>query len=292
MAVRTWTRKTVVDLFPQFLTRSALGSQALADALARELGVSVQTLTVLNAGMQVETDGVITVERHRWRFPYSYQRQVPECWREAARAGLAEEVGEGWRLTTAGRDAVARLNATLRGLVARVAAPGEPVRRLLATFEDLAAKLPPDSARVAAVRRITLLSGEKPNELVRLRRAVVQLWSRRDDCHIGAWQDAGYEGPALDVLSQVWEGRASLDEVAKAVESKQRRADVERNVDALARRGDLVRDGDTLRLTAQGTASREAIEAETDRRYFAGWPVGDALAQIGDDLKTVVDALG
>lgn len=291
MAVRSWTRRAVVDLLSEFLTRSGRGQQSLLDELGGELGVEPFAVGALNVGYQVEHDGRVTLERVRFRFPYSLQARVPQAWRALVAAGLAEEADGGWRMTARGRDAVERLNARARAKVAALAVPAEPTRRAADVCEEVAARIPADSPRVAFARRIGLLPDERQADLVRLRRAVVQLWSRRDDCHIGAWQDAGYVGPELDVLSQVWEGRSTTEAVAKALENKQDRASVERNVAALVRRGDLEREGETLRLTPQGKAARDAIESDTDRRYFAGWPEGDTLARIGEDLQAVVDAL-
>jgi len=129
------------------------------------------------------------------------------------------------------------------------------------------------------------------------------LWAFRDDCHVGSWQAAGYEGPAFDVLSYCWSsppdvswtkigGMHTLDDLAKALEAKQERADVESNVDALVRRGDLVREDGTVRLTAQGKRTRDAIEDDTDRRFFAIWDLDDAAtARFGEDMRAVIDAL-
>ncbi len=281
----------MVELIPELMTRTSRGAQARLDAFGRELGIEGFAVGALNVGYQVEEDGHVTPERVGFRFPYSLRARVPEAWRMLVGAGLAEEVPGGWRITARGRSVVERLNGEARAAAVAVAVPAEPARRSVATLEALASRIPPDSPRAGFVRRIRLLPGEKASDLVRIRRALAQLWARRDDCHIGAWEDAGYQGPALDVLSQVWEGRTTVDEVAKALEAKQERKDVERDLEALVRRGDVARDGATLRLTPGGKAARDAIEAETDRRYFVGWPEGAELARLGDDLTALLNAL-
>src|SRR5206468_2599082 len=54
----------------------------------------------------------------------------------------------------------------------------------------------------------------------------------------------------------------------------------------------LTRADGALRITPQGQRTRDAIEEETDRRYFAPWDLDDAgVARVGDDLRTVIDAL-
>ncbi len=290
MAVRTWTQKQVVELFPAFLTRLSRSYGDRFESVAKEqAGVPAATIGILGDGISLAENGVVTRERFRWRSPYATKDNVTPQWQRAVDAGLAESADGGWRVTPKGREARERATGGFRSLLGTLSLPGEPLGRALSALEALASAIPTGSPRVEAARR--LAPPAPASELVRLQYAVRQLWARRDDCHTGAWQDSGYEGPALDVLTQVWSGKGSLDEVAKALENKQERADVERSVDSLVRRGDLERQGDVVRCTPTGRASRDAIEAETDRRYFAGWPEGEELAGIGNDLTAVMEAL-
>jgi hypothetical protein len=289
MAVTTWTQKQVVDMFPELLTRSPRGFAPDA-ALERQLGPGWRTLPPANA-LLLAHDGPVTIARHRWRSPYATKDLWTENWERAVAAGLAERADDGWRLSARGREVSRRLTKAHREYLAGLDLPREPLRRAVPILEDLAERIPADAERGLLPRRLPLSPEESRSDILRLRYAIQQLWGFRDDCHIAAWDAAGYEGPALDVLSQVWDGKTGVDEVAKALESKQEPGDLERNVDELLRRGDLVREGDSLRLTPPARAARDAIERETDRRYFIGWPDGRALAQLGDDLRAVVDAL-
>jgi hypothetical protein len=289
MAITTWTQKQVVDMFPELLTKSTRGFTP-DETLERELGQGWRTLPPPNALLLAHA-GPVTIARHRWRSPYATKDLWSENWERAVGQGLAERADGGWRITAKGRETAARLRKTFAAYLARLDLPREPLGRAVATLEKLVEKIPADAERGRLPRLLPLSAEEARSEFVRLRYAIQQLWGFRDDCHIGAWDAAGYEGPALDVLSQIWDGKSSTEDVAKALVTKQEPVHVERNVDELVRRGDITREGDSLRLTAQGRAARDAIERETDRRYFIGWPEGRALGQLGDDLRALLDAL-
>jgi hypothetical protein len=193
-----------------------------------------------------------------------------------------------------------RIRARLRGLDL----PAEPTRRAAAVLARLAGRITANAERANTAKRLPSAPPSEPaSDVVVLNRAVVELWNFRDDCHIGAWRAAGYDGPSLDVLTQVWPGtsdvrwatqggKGTLDEIAKALEAKQDRADVERRIEALERRGDIAREGTILRITPQGQRARDGIEEDTDRRFFALWELDDAAtARLGDDLLSAMDAL-
>ncbi len=290
MAVTAWTSKQVADLLQRYLAKRLTGYRARAEAIAKGAGIVIGTLTVLSNAPRLGVD-VVTIDRYRWRNPYTLKDAWTPAWHELAAAGLAARVGGGWHISQRGGTVVERLTRDLRAYLESRPIPTRELRGATKTLVELAAAIPPDSERARAARRGLVLGDEVRSDIVRLDVAIGQLGPRRDDCHIGAWQNAAYAGPALDVLSQVWEGRTTLDDVAKALAAKQERADVERSILALASRGDLARDGDALALTAQGKKQRDEIERETDRRYFAGWPVGEALARLGHDLAAVTSAL-
>ena len=48
----------------------------------------------------------------------------------------------------------------------------------------------------------------------------------------------------------------------------------------------------SCREPPKGKAARDAIEDETDRRFFAIWQLDDAAtARLGEDLRAVIDEL-
>ncbi|MDP9265843.1 MAG: hypothetical protein M3O91_06990 [Chloroflexota bacterium] len=290
MAARTWSEKPVVELFPAFLTKLSRTYGDRFESVANDVaGVPAATIAILGDGISLAESGIVTRERFRWRSPYATKDNVTPQWERAVAAGLAEAADGGWRVTPKGREARERATGEFRSFLGKLSLPPQPLGRALQALERLASTIPSGSLRVEAARRLP--PPAPASEIVRLQYAVRQLWARRDDCHTGAWQDAGYAGPELDVLTQVWSGKSSADEVAKTLEHKQERIDALRNVEALVGRGDLGREGDVLRCTPQGRASRDEIEAETDRRYFVGWPKRDELALIADDLTAVMEAL-
>ena len=82
-------------------------------------------------------------------------------------------------------------------------------------------------------------------------------------------------------LSRVWRGESGTEEELAAKVTTQRPADVRAAVEQL-READLMLPAAPLALTARGTATRERIEAETDRYFFAPWP--DAVGAQADWL--------
>jgi hypothetical protein len=304
VAEATFTRRQVVDMLPEFLTKRSAPFAPLGEAYAKELGLPRPALAGLSNALFFRDGDVVRRETYIWRSPYASKRSDIENqrWPEIVSAGLAEVVDGGWRLTPRaieiGQDVGRRVRAQLRSF----ALPADAVRRAADVLEGLAARIPHDAERAARARRLRPRADEPQAAITRLNAAVYELWSFRDDCHVAAWRAVGYEGPVFDVLSQVWTsptdvtwtkigGHTTMEDLAKALEPRQDRADVERNVDVLVRRGDLARDGDALRLTPQGKASRDAIEEDTDRRHFGIWDLDDAAtARLGEDLRAVIDA--
>lgn len=306
MAVTAFTKRQVVaDLFPEFLTRRSQPFAPLADAYAKEVGLTRLAVVNLTGSMALWDSDLLTRARSRWRSPYVTEEGPREnAWREVVQAGLAEDVGEGWRIMPRGREVAEGYQRRFRAYLSGLMLPTDATERAATELAGLAARVPPSAERTRLVRELPMPpASEPPSAAIRLNRAVNELWSFRDDCHIAAWEAAGYNGPTLDVLTQVWSAptdliwatqgdKRTVDEIAKAIGAKQERLDVERNVDELVRRCDLARDGDAVRIMPQGQRSRDAIEEDTDRRYFAIWDLDDAAtSRLGDDLRTVIDAL-
>ena len=293
MAIATSTRRAIVaDLFPEFLTKRAQPLAPLREARAKELGISRLALIHLGSGWISNEGGVVTRAFYHWRSPYLVKQTYAQYWDEVVQAGFAEPADGGWRITSRGMDVGADHQRRFRAVLRTLPLPAEPTRRAAAALVPLAARIPPAARRAAIARRVPVPADEPRSPAVDLDRTVNELWSWRDDCHIGAWEDAGYDGPTLDVLTQVWSGKTTGEDVVKALEVKQERAGVERNLEVLVAKGEVSRDGDVLGLTPRGKERRDAIEAETDRRHLAIWDLDDAAtARLGDDLRAVIDAI-
>lgn len=304
MAVVTFTRRQVIDMLPEFLTKRLATFYPIADALAKENGISRNALTTLNGMLTIREGDLVRRARLAWRSPYAVKRPALEQgWAEIVAAGLAGSSADGWRVRPRAielaNETSRRIRAHVRGLVL----PQAEARRVAADLVRLADRIPPTAERAALIRRVRPSVDEPTSDAVAASLAANELWAFRDDCHIGTWQAAGYEGPAFEVLSFVWSSPGdvswtklpavdSIDRLAKALEARQDRLDVEGNVAGLVKRGDLAREDGRVRITAQGQRARDAIEEETDRRYFAVWDLDDAAtARLGDDMRSIIDAL-
>lgn len=306
MAVATFTRRQVVDMLPEFLTRRGAAFVPPAEALAAEIGVPRLALVHLANGWILRDGDSVRRERFRLRSPYApaLPTALDENWALLVGAGLAEATGGGWRVTARGAGAATQYHRSLRATLRELPLPAEAARRAAGGLGHLASRIPTSALRASwAKQRPHPDPSEPRSDAVTLDLAVFELWYFRDDCHIGAWRAAGYDGPAFEVLSYVWAsppdvswtkigGHGTLAELAKAIEARQDRAEVERNVAALVARGGLARDGQKVQLTPQGKRDRDAVEDDTDRLYFEIWDLDDAATeQLGEDLRAVIDAI-
>lgn len=304
MAVMTYTRRHVVDMLPEFLTKRSGAFGPDREALMKEAGISTDVLGILITSFILVDGDAVRFDRYAWRSPYVVKRPaVMEGWAKVVEAGLADAIGEGWRLRPRALEIAEAAQRKLRDHLRGLTLPQDPVRRAADALEPIADRIPAGARRAALVKKLRPKEDEPKADILRLNRSAAELWYFRDDCHIGAWQAAGYRGPVFDVLSHLWSspadmsytklpGATSIDQLAKAMEQRQDRADVESAVQGLVDAGDVARDGDSVRLTPKGKAARDSIEDETDRRFFAIWMLGDAAtARLGEDLRAVIDAL-
>ena len=302
MAVATFTRRHVVDMLPEYLTKRSATFGPVREAMAQEAGVSVDVLMGVASGIIFAEGDVVRRDRYVWRSPYALKRGTDAGWATAVEAGVAEPLAEGWKLKPRAIELAEMVGRQLRDHLRGLPLPGQPVRRAADALEPVADRIPASARRAALVKKLRPKADEPKADILRLNRAAAELWYFRDDCHIGAWQAAGYRGPVFDVLSHLWSspadmaftklpGATSLDQLAKAMEQRQDRVDVESAVQGLVDGGDVARDGDSVRLTPKGQKTRDAIEDETDRRFFSIWQLDDvATAQLGEDLRAVIDA--
>ena len=304
MAVMTYTRRQIVDMLPEYLTKRSAGFGPAREALMKDAGVSADVLGTVTTGLIFVEGDKVRREMYQWRSPYAIKRPtVVDGWSKVVAAGLAEATPDGWRPRPQGIALAERAQRALRDHLSGLPLPADAVRRAADALERIAERIPSDARRAALARKLRPKSDEPVADILRLNRSAAELWYFRDDCHIRAWQAAGYQGPVFDVLSHLWSsppdmqwtklpGATSLDQLAKAMEQRQERSDVDRAVQALVDRDDIARDGDSVRLTATGQGSRDAIEDETDRSYFAIWELDDAAtSRLGEDLRAVIDAL-
>ena len=289
-------RRGVLNLFPRFI---ALRKRGYPRELASELRVSEHGLFIwMYLAVQIAENGFVSVDRHHWRTPYFTFDMWSPLWREHVAAGLAEEAPGGWRITDAGFGAIARVCAAARTYLASLPVPTEQATRASRALSRIAGEIPRDAERAQGAKRLAPDKQRATSWLVAIDQAVLELWAYRDDCHIAAWSAAGYEGPAIDVLTQIWAGAtdedvvfAKLQQPAKVEAPKQTRGDVQQIIKRLLDRGDVAVAGRRVALTGQGRSIRDRIEVETDGPYFRIWKRVDDAASLLDDLSRILTSV-
>jgi hypothetical protein len=208
-------------------------------------------------------------------------------------AGLLTWADGRWSLTGKGTTAVGELRRAIDAHYASL----EPIAKdelerlaalLEAAFQAAAASKEP-ATREHTPRAARYRWQEPSSAMARLDAAIYGLWQIRDDCHVQAWRDAGLSGPELDVLSRIWRGEAATEDELASKMTTQRPTDVRAAVQQLGDAG-LV---SALAVTSAGASTRERIEAETDRYFFAPWPdaVGAQAEWLTERLAAVNAAL-
>lgn len=280
------------DLMERYIETRRRAFLAQVRAIAREEGLSERDLLFLAYTRQAADGDLVPTVRLRRRAVYTTKEPWRARFETLTAAGLAEATAEGWRLTSRGRGLVERFWQADRAHRRSLDLPPEALRRVVSTLEGTLRGLeggPGD--RLTSVRRTAPRDRDREPDAVRAEQAMFELAVTLDDGHIRAWERAGYAGPALDVLTQVWYGKTTRAELIEALATKQEPEDVDRHVDELVRRGDLEREGDRILPTVQGRSARDAIETETDRLGLAHWPSGAMLESLIADLTALVNAL-
>jgi DNA-binding MarR family transcriptional regulator len=294
-------------LFPRFLQRRRVGLPVVGE-LASELGVERPLIFVL-----VQIDMVqgaydrkgVTLPELQASDPYFVVDRFSRPIAELKERGFASESSEGLlSLSVIGQAAVERLQAASTAYVAgRVVLPIENTERLaneLRRAADAIAADPwfaPFPGRHLAGYRALARYGDHAAPMVSIEQAIMELWGARDDAFTATWRAEDMEGPPLDVLSHIWSGLNTLDEITQALKLKQTPGDIESSLAWLVEREYVERDGDLrpssfVSLTPKGVMVREDIENETDRLYFAPWPhTIDEVAWVRDRLNMLVEKL-
>jgi hypothetical protein len=115
--------------------------------------------------------------------------------------------------------------------------------------------------------------GESAPAMVRLDQYLSDLDAYRDDAHLAAWQPCEVSGQAWEAFTTLWRhGPLTLDQLATRL---RRRGHTQESyataLDELAVRGWIAGEGDAFHLTDEGRSQREAVEATTNRYFYAPW---------------------
>jgi hypothetical protein len=262
----------LVPLFPEFLTKRRV-KFTFPLRLVEELGIDRPALFFVVGGVAPQGGGRFS---EMWN-PYATQWDQHQAASAAARdAGLVDQKEGRWDLTAKGRELMKRYRREADAYLAGLPSPlsMEDLSRLASllgrAFEATAASL--DRRWHSHIPRAARMAGDaKAHPMIALENAVFGLWVARDDSHMAAWQQAGLDGPTLDALTRIWRGEATSEEDLAAKLTSQGPSDVAGEL-ALLRRDGLVAREDPPRTTEKGAKARQAIEDETDRLFFSGWP--------------------
>lgn len=276
----------LVPLLPQFLTRRRAKADFPLRAMER-LGVDRPAYFFAMDLANLDPKGARPLD-----IGSAAYRTSDEPWRSAAAtaqsAGLVGSADGRWSLTAKGRTALDELRTALDAHYATLTpVSGADQGRLAGLLETALAAVATSAeprTRDHTMRAARYRWREPASSFARLDASVYGLWQVRDDCHAQAWRDAGLTGPVLDVLTRLWRTEAATEEQLATRIPTQQPEDVRTAVQQLRANGLL---GSGVALTAQGTAVRVRIEAETDRYFFAPWP--DA---VGGEAGWIVDRLG
>ncbi|HEX8221570.1 MAG TPA: hypothetical protein VF914_20445 [Chloroflexia bacterium] len=290
-------------LMPQFLRKRRVGLPAVKE-LVDSLGIERPHLFVL-LFLRVVTGSygggpVSTAQVRAWD-PYSIRDTHGESFGALAAKGLVTEDGQGnVGLSEAGREAVDRLHEAGRAFVAaHNPLPSEELETVSALLRSaVEATLadpvltPRPGSHLAGSRSLDTFGPDVP-AMVRIEQSIYDLWHARDDAHTRAWREAGLEGPAMPVFTLVWSGEATtLAGLTERLGGPESLGDIESSLAYLVASEYVEADGEQVRLTPAGALVRDDIERETDRIYFAPWPLSLGEAEwLRDHLRQLVSHL-
>ena len=288
---------------PQFLRKRRAGLPAVKE-IADGLGVERPHLfAMLLLRLVTGSYGGEPVSRAQVRAwdPYATKDAYSGAFDALADKGLVLEDEQGnLGLSAVGKQAVDRLHEAGREFVAahRPLPPDELATlsglmqsAVEATLADPVLSPRPGSHLAGSCSLHTF--GHDAPAMVHIEQAIYDLWHARDDAHMKAWRDAGLEGPAMPVFTLVWSGEAgTLPGLTGLLSSQQSPGDIESSLAYLVANDYLEVDGEEVRVTPAGALVRDDIERETDRVYFAPWPLSLHEAEwLRDHLRRLIDNL-
>ena len=282
-------RRELVAAFPTFLARCTLGHAAL-DVAAERYELPSYLLGLLNTAYLLCGKSTVTERALRDSLPYATRSRLgAEHWSYLVDGGFATADADGWILTDRGVTAVAALHQEVRREISSRHASPALVTGVGEIFETIARRTRA-TPRALAIRE--LWSHVEPaTQLDRVYRAIWELWIYRDACFRSAWEQEGYAGPLIDVLTQIWDGATTVDEVVDRLAAKQSRETALDSIRRLSERGEVACDGARMSLADHARVKRDEIEGRTDAIYFERWPIGERLDRLKADFTGLMDEL-
>src|SRR5438093_3748511 len=175
MAVTVWTRRSVLDLLTKWSGARVRGHEPRTTALAAEYGITPTQLRGTLVGSTRNGSEVASLDRYRWRQPYTTRDLWSANWEALVAAGLAERAEGGWRVTPRGTEAIERLTTDVRAYLGSLHLPPLELRRATAVVLVLAERIPATAERTMAARRGWPLRVEARSDVARLDIAITEL---------------------------------------------------------------------------------------------------------------------
>lgn len=274
------TKKAIVALLPRYAHNRRAGWSP-AQATGRDVTLS-EYLLLRRVAME-RSDRPISLDtlRDHALDPYSSADPFLDGLPKLVTKHLLTQSGNHYSLTPIGLETLTGGEHAANDYAAsRIHLQADVLERLASVVDDLATRLhrAPEPAVKMHQDRVPLLRRFDPRQTapVRLEYAMYALQRARDDAHISAWRAAGFRGPDIEVLTHIWRGEASTRvELQQATSRRLHPTHLSTLLDQLERGGLIAVTPHSIAITERGRAIREAIERETDRVYFAPWPVID-----------------
>ncbi len=271
-------RRTIVEhlsLFLQIRRRHWTGLQTLLD----QIHLSRSAFSLLRA-LEGETvpGQTLTLQQMQDDLfnPYATRLPLLEHLPLLAAHNYLRQRDEGYCVTEGGRSLINQIECAAREYIGSLPISlSIPLPALAATLVELVHRAwhaPEPVIKAHQARTQRRLPVEGAPALVQVEWAILGLWEARDDAHMAAWRAYRLSGPVVDILSRIWSNEVqTLPGLMTALEASQWPADVEQGLLHLAQSGYISVSGDHVALTEQGQNTRDHIEAETDRIFFASW---------------------
>src|SRR6266567_7058758 len=284
METLTVARHTIVEQLPLFLQvrrRRWTGLQAFLD----ESHLTHPAFFLLRAleGETIKGQQLTLQQMQENLFnPYTTQFTIFDHLPLLVEQGYLQQLDEGYLVTDTGRRLTNQIEIAARTYLGTLQIPPSiSLSALAVALMDLvhrAWQSPEPLVKAHQARTQRRLPVEEAPALVQIEWAILGLWEARDDAHMAAWRAYRFSGPVFDILSRIWSKEArTLPSLISTLGEAQQPADIQQGILDLIKLGYIISVDDHFELTLQEQKIRDAIEAETDRVFFASWD------QIADD---------